>query len=502
MSQTPLLQLVDPSPVGYCQCNHYSTLDRYESHIPSFPPFHICGAVSVSIYIDFASAQDAPPFLHIHSFSLLKLVFKSSQMLRSLRALGVCAILSGLTPVLSAPTPSAPKSSSEQTLAQNGEGLFAYYRIVALANLGNGVVLASYDGRPDAGDAPSPNSILQRRSTDGGETWDNVTYIAKGQKGDDSAGLQQYGFSDPSYVVDHQSGKVFNFHVFSKDQGYAGSVIGNDDTNADVISAQVAVSTDKGVSWSTDPQNQPELPPVAADDPGAPPLITRAVKPEGKTVDGQENVGGVVGMFASSGEGIQLRYGPHAGRLIQQFVGKVIQSDGSTAVQAYSVYSDNGGETWQMGQPVGDGMDENKVVELSNGDVMLNSRPSGAGYRKVAISTDGGETYSTPEDESQLPDPANNGAIARMYPDAEEGSADAKILLFTNANSKSNRDNGTIRYSCDDGKTWSSGRTFHSGSMSYSTVTALGNDQFGIFYEGSDKLIFAKVDKDYIGVSC
>lgn len=419
-------------------------------------------------------------------------------MFRSLRALGLCAILSGFTPVQSAPA--SGKASSEQTLAQNGEGPFPYYRIVGLTNLGDGVVLASYDGRPDGGDSPSPNSILQRRSTDGGETWGNVTYIAKGQKGEN--GAQQYGFSDPSYVVDHKTGKVFNFHVFSKNQGFGGSVIGNDDTDLDVVSAEVSVSTDKGVSWSTDPDNQPELPPVAGDDPGAPPLITRAVKPVGKTVDGQENVGGVVGMFATSGEGIQLRYGQHAGRLIQQFVGKVIQSDGSTAMQAYSVYSDNGGDTWQMGQPVGDGMDENKVVELSNGDVMLNSRPNSAGYRKVAISTDGGETYSTPEDDTQLPDPANNGAITRMYPDAEEGSADAKILLFTNANSKTSRDHGTIRYSCDDGKTWSDGRVFHSGSMSYSTVTALGNEQFGIFYEDSDKLIFAKVDKEYIGVSC
>ncbi|RJE19996.1 hypothetical protein PHISCL_07667 [Aspergillus sclerotialis] len=330
-----------------------------------------------------------------------------------------------------------------------------------------------------------------------------MTYIAKGQEGNDSAGVQKYGFSDPSYVVDHRTEKVFNFHVFSKNHGFAGSVLGNNDTNLDVQSTEVSVSTDGGVSWSTDPDNQPNLPPIAADEPGAPPLITRAVKPVGKTVDGVDNVGGVVGMFATSGEGIQLRYGEHAGRLIQQYVGKIIQSDGKIAQQAYSVYSDDGGDTWQMGTPVGEGMDENKVVELSNGDIMLNSRPSdGSGYRKVAISTDGGETYSTPKNEEQLPDPANNGAITRMYPNAEQGSADAQILLFTNANSKSSRENGTIRYSCDDGKTWSDGRVFHSAEMSYSTVTALGNDQFGIFYEAKDKLVFAKVDKDYIGVSC
>lgn len=157
-----------------------------------------------------------------------------------------------------------------------------------------------------------------------------------------------------------------------------------------------------------------------------------------------------------------------------------------------------------MGQPVGKGMDENKVVELSNGDVMLNSRPSdGSHFRKICLSTDGGETYSTPMNDEQLPDPANNGAISRMYPNAHEGSNMAKILLFTNTNSFTERANGTIRYSCDDGKTWSSGKVFHTGQMGYSTVTALDDGTFGILYESAGKeIVFAKVDKEYIGVAC
>ncbi|KFY27190.1 hypothetical protein V491_00985 [Pseudogymnoascus sp. VKM F-3775] len=417
----------------------------------------------------------------------------------AVRVLGLCALPSVITHVQAAPTSPTIHSRElfkEQVLATNGVGPSPYYRIVALANLGNGVVLASYDGRPDGGDSPSPNSILQRRSTDGGETWGAPTYIAKGQAG--STGVQKYGFSDPSYIVDQDTGKVFNFHVFSKNVGFGASVIGNDDANLNIISSEVSVSTDGGVSWSTDPNNQPSLPPPASS------LITKSVKPVGQTVNGVANVGGVVGQFAASGEGIQLRYGAYAGRLIQQFVGRVVQPSGNVIYQAYSVYSDDGGSTWHMGSPVGVGMDENKVVELSNGNVMLNSRSSdGSGYRKVSISTDGGVTYSVPKSETQLPDPANNGAITRMYPDAAEGSANAKILLFTNANSQTSRVQGTARYSCDDGTTWSTGRVFQAGAMSYSTITALGGDTFGIFYEGQgNTLTFAKVDKAWLGVSC
>lgn len=428
------------------------------------------------------------------------MLYASHSTLRyAISVLSLCALPSVLTPVQATRTPFTIHSrefSSEQVLATNGAGLFPYYRIVALASLGNGVVLASYDGRPDGGDSPSPNSILQRRSTDGGVTWGAPTYIAQGQAG--ATGVQKYGFSDPSYIVDRDTGKVFNFHVFSKNVGFASSVIGNDDANLSIISSEVSVSTDGGVSWSTDPTNQPSLPPAASS------LITTVVKPVGQTVNGVANVAGVIGQFAASGEGIQLRYGAYAERLIQQYVGRVIQPSGNVIYQAYSVYSDDGGSTWHMGSPVGVGMDENKVVELSNGNVMLNSRSSDASrYRKVSISTDGGVTYSVPTSETQLPDPRNNGAITRMYPDAAEGSADAKILLFTNANSQTSRVNGTVRYSCDDGTTWSAGRLFHTGAMSYSTIIALGDDMFGIFYEGtSNTLIFARVDKAWLGVSC
>lgn len=419
----------------------------------------------------------------------------AQQVLRltALAAAGLCSVPAGATPLDPASGVLATRagSSEVQTLAKNGEGDFNYYRIVALANAGDGVILASFDGRPDNGDSPSPNSIMQRRSTDGGDTWGEPTYIARSQQGSD-----KYGFSDPSYVVDRETGKIFNFHVFSKDVGFRDSAFGNDDSDRSIISAEVSVSTDKGASWSTDPENRPELPPDASD------LITKVVKPVGETVGGTEHVGGVSGMFATSGEGIQLRYGAHAGRLIQQFVGSVVQEDGTEAMQAYSVFSDDGGETWKMGKPVGKGMDENKVVELSNGDVMLNSRPNAAGYRKVAISTDGGETYSEPQDETQLPDPANNGHITRMHPDAPEGSPDAKILLFTNTATQDSRSKGTIRYSCDDGKTWSGGRVYREADTAYSVVTPLGGDMFGIFYEAGVELLFAKIDKEWIGVDC
>ena len=438
--------------------------------------------------------------------------------------LGAVVLAAGAAPAQAVPgtgNDDAAGHFSSQVLASNGDNaidpvLGKFYRIVGLASLGNGVVLAAYDGRPDGADSPSPNSIIQRRSTDGGKTWDAPQYIARGQV--TAPGVLRYGFSDPSYVVDRETGTVFNFHVYSKDAGFVASHLGNDDADRMVISSEVSVSTDGGLTWSTDPANQPTLPTPSSYAPGskyagfAGPLVTNVVKPVGTTVNGVANVGGVVGQFASSGEGIQLQYGPHKGRLIQQFAGTVVQADGSKQIQAYSIYSDDHGKSWHMGQPVGTKMDENKVVELSNGDVMLNSRDNaGLGGRRIAISHDGGETYGPVTYDSTLTDPRNNAGITRMFPDAPEGSADAAKLLFSNADNApsnrvngNNRINGTIRYSCDNGATWSTSRAFAPGlPTAYSTVTPLGNGRYGVLYEGDHNTItFDTFDAQWLGPLC
>ncbi|MBD8063688.1 exo-alpha-sialidase [Actinomycetaceae bacterium Sa1BUA1] len=357
----------------------------------------------------------------------------------------------------------------EQQLASNGEG-FANYRIAALAVANNGDVLASYDGRPTAADSPGPNSILQRRSTDNGETWGEQTVIRQGRT---EAPIQ--GFSDPSYVVDRETGSIFNFHVFSLDRGFGNSQPGTDPADRNVIHANVARSDDNGETWTHRT--------ITAD-------ITAEL--------------GWRSRFAASGQGIQLKYGPHAGRLVQQYT--IINDDLGGAFQAVSVYSDDHGETWQVGEPVGTGMDENKTVELSDGRVMLNSRDSQrSGFRKVAISEDGGHSYGEVVVDRQLPDPTNNASIVRAFPNAEEGSPEAKVLLFSNAGSSSTRSNGTVRMSCDDGRTWPVSRVFQPGGMAYSTLATQPDGSVGLLYEpdaGNGGIRYARFNLAWLGGVC
>lgn len=404
-------------------------------------------------------------------------------------ALAACLVAGPGLPAQAAPIPPsdptlAPGSFSETNLAADRTAANFFYRIPALTYLGNNVVLAAWDGRPgSAADAPNPNSIVQRRSTDGGKTWGPVQVIAAGHIADSSG--PKYGYSDPSYIYDAEANKVFAFFVYSKDQGFGGSQFGNDDADRNVISSAVIESSDGGVTWS-----QPRL-------------ITNVTKPG--TSKTNPVAGDVRSNFASSGEGIQLKYGPYKGRLIQQFAGDVRQPDGTNKIQAYSVYSDDHGVTWKKGANVGDRMDENKTVELSDGRVLLNSRDNAnQGYRKVAVSTDGGATYGPVTQDTELPDPANNGAIARMFPNAAQGSADAKKLIFTNANSRTGRENVSARVSCDDGATWPGVRTIRAGFSAYSTVTRLQDGAFGVLYEGNytDNMPFAQFDDAWLNYVC
>lgn len=353
---------------------------------------------------------------------------------------------------------------SEQTLAVGGQGGFPNYRIPALTVAPSGDVLVSYDGRPQSDDAPGTNTILQRRSTDGGRTFGPQQAIHAGSES------PRQGYSDPSYIVDRTTGAIFNFHVYSQNKGFGASAAGTDADDPNVLHAEVSTSTDNGHTWRHR-------------------IITADITPNPAWRS----------RFATSGHGIQLRYGPHAGRLVQQFT--VI--DAGNVFRAVSVYSDDHGDTWKAGEAVGAGMDENKVVELSDGRLMMNSRDSAkSGYRKVAFSSDGGQTWGKVALDRQLPDPANNASIIRAYPDAPQGSPQSKVLLFSNANSQKSRVNGTIRMSCDDGRTWPIAKTFQKGETAYSTLAALPDGTFGLAYEpGHNGIRFARFDLNWLG-SC
>ncbi|MFE9907083.1 sialidase family protein [Streptomyces clavifer] len=354
-----------------------------------------------------------------------------------------------------APTAGEPTS---QDLATRGVGS-PHYRIPALTTSVRGTLIAAYDSRPTLADLPGNLGIVVRRSTDGGTTWQTQQVVRKE--------TAPKGFGDPSLLTDTMTGRIFVFYASSVNQGFFGSATGNDETDPDVLQADYSYSDDDGVTWKHR-------------------RITQQIKNPAWA-----------GMFAASGEGIQVRRGTYKGRLIQQYA---IRANG--ADYAVSAYSDDHGETWRTGNPVGPGGDENKAVELNDGRIMLNNRS--APYRTIAHSTDGGVNYTPFTQDTALPDPANNASVIRYAPDAPASDPTSSWLLFSNTESTSSRSNLTVKMSCDNGRTWPIRKVVDPGSAAYSTLTRLPNGRLGLLYERDDykNITYSSFDLQWLGGTC
>ncbi|MDO5081601.1 discoidin domain-containing protein, partial [Buchananella hordeovulneris] len=355
-------------------------------------------------------------------------------------------------------------------LARAGQHNFRCHRIPALGVNNKGEVVAQWDGRPEGcGDAPLPNHIIQRVSKDNGATFEGVTTVAAG-----NPGPARYGYSDPSIVIDRRNGHMFSFFVKSYDQGIGGSRPGTDENDRNVLHAVYVKSTDGGASWSQ------------------PTFVTREIT-RGKEAEWR-------GRFATSGNGIQLQHGDHAGRLLQPY--SVWDIHGNKI--AVTLFSDDMGATWQRGEPLGTNFDENKLVELHDGRVMINSRQTAReGDRYVAISEDGGRTFGDFHRDRTLVDPANNASIIRAFPNADPSDPKAKVLLFSNAAHPTSRVNGTIKMSCDNGETWTAAKQFKAGAMAYSDMAVLADGNIGILYEAENNdIYFSKFNLSWLGGSC
>ena len=140
--------------------------------------------------------------------------------------------------------------------------------------------------------------------------------------------------------------------------------------------------------------------------------------------------------------GIVKQKSPNKGRIV--VAGRHLAEDSKT--YSHVIYSDDNGQSWKIGGSLSLRSTESTVVELSNGDIMLNSRSLGGVKRRtVGISKNGGESFQPAYVDSQLTEPGGVQASLLRY-----GSK----ILFSNPMSTKGRTRGTIRFSEDNGKSW------------------------------------------------
>lgn len=312
-----------------------------------------------------------------------------------------------------------------QRLYAPGDYGSANWRIPALLCLDDGTLLAVNDKRKyNETDLPQDIDIVVRRSSDLGATWTEPETIIAG------TGVGR-GYGDPA-IVQCANGDVLC--VFAGHNGYFQS------TPENPICVFYKRSTDRGQTWG-DTVN-----------------ITSIVW-------GQS---GYRGAFVASGNGLCLKHGSHAGRIL--FAAAVLR-EGEYVSDNYVVYSDDNGYTWQRSEMAFRGGDEAKLVELADGRILISVRRSGA--RGCNISSDGGHSWRTQGTWPEMTVNACNGEMLRI---------DDTTLLHSIPNSTERR-NVSVFTSNDEGTSWHSPVSLFEGPSVYSSMTLLPDGTIGAYIE-------------------
>ena len=314
----------------------------------------------------------------------------------------------------------------------------ACYRIPAILTSTNGTLIAAIDERNNScGDLKWNRNIniVIRKSYDDGKTWSEIEKIIDYPDGESA--------SDPSMILDQQTGHIFLFYNYM-----------NLDLARDIYRLMVIKSSDNGKNWSV------------------PKDITSQITKKDWDKDF---------MFITSGRGTQTKDGTLLHCLVNLNKGTHVFG------------SNDNGESWFLFDYALKPGDESKIVELSNGDWLVNSRVNSNEFRYSHISKNKGKSWFSFENKD-LSDPACNASLINYNTNSKS------LLLFSNAFSSKERNNLSISKSYDQGISWENTKTIYKGKSAYSSMTLLKNGDIGLFFEKDNytKNVFVRVPKKWI----
>ncbi|MEM8891801.1 MAG: sialidase family protein [Bacteroidota bacterium] len=331
--------------------------------------------------------------------------------------------------------------SQPKALFQQGESGYACFRIPALIRAANGDILAFCEARKNGCSDTGDIDLVMKRSKDQGQSWGALEVIW--DDGENVCG-------NPAPVLEEESGSIHLLLTWNKGTDHESEIIAGE--SEDTRRVFHLSSEDDGRIWSE------------------PKEITATTK----LADWTWYATGPV-------HGIQMKQGPHAGRLIIPC--DHIEAE-SKKYYSHVIYSDDQGANWQLGGTTPqDQVNECTIAELPNGDLLLNMRNYArkeSQTRQIAISKDGGITWQDQTFDKELPEPRCQAAMLTI------NRNEKPLLLFSNPAHGSERKNMSLAISEDQGKTWPRKKTIYAGHSAYSDLVEMENGQILLFHEGGE----------------
>ena len=349
-----------------------------------------------------------------------------------------------------------PEPTCESSVPyESGTGGYDTYRIPATVATDKGTVLAFAEGRRDSSADHGSIDTLVRRSSDGGCNWEPVQVVTSG------VGENR---NNPAVVFDPKTKRVIVLTLVRSEKATELQIRSGQAIGADGMRVFQQESTDDGETFSE----------------------PKEITDQTKEAHWRWNVVG-------PGHGVVLTKGDHAGRIVFGANHSVPPAEGSTDnpmadkfLAAHSIYSDDNGETWQVGfiQENTDGVingNETTAAELADGRVYFNTRNQNGSAevnRAGAFSDDGGKTLVAPftSTESLAQIPVIEASLLQLRGD------DAPLLLSA-PSVPTAREAMTIFASTDGAKTWSVALKISDAPAAYSDLVQLDDDTIGLLYE-------------------
>lgn len=396
-----------------------------------------------------------------------------------------------------------------------------YYRIPSLITAKDGVLVACADARYCSGmDNPNRIDKVIRRSFDCGKTWEDMTIAVK-EHG--SKQLRSSAAIDPVMVYFESKNRILLMYSHTP----AGIGIRNskcsrgEDENGNkyikgrfgkkylLKSEKLFKKNGKETPYTVDKngnvsngkktfgniytggrfreENTSYLMMVYSEDNGQtwsePRSLNRMVKKDYMSFIGP-----------GPGCGIVIKHGRYAGRVVVPiyFGTRTFPLRLSCTV----IYSDDGGESWQLGETPNNTRDvngkrlncmtvkademltESQLIEQEDGTLKYFMRNHAKPHSTaVAYSKNGGESWQDFRLDDNLPQPICQMSVIKLE------NTEKPTVVFINPADRTKRQNGTVRLSEDDGETFAWSRLLKEGDFVYSSAAQMPNGEIGVLFE-------------------